>query len=198
MTILNLFSKVIFTEQITFDENEELKNLVVEQEYNNVEDSNSSKISKSLNVLDELPDIKKKFEKHFNNFQTKNLNYDNEFKMTTSWFTKSSYLNYGNFHNHKNHFYSGIYYIDVDDDTGDIEFCDFTQNTFELSVKEYNINNSKSWRFKPKNNMLIYFPSELYHMIHLNKSKKDRYSLAFNFFPIGEIGILDSMIKVKV
>ena len=199
MTILNLFSKVIHTDEIVFEkkESEKLKNLVIKQEYNNVEDINSSKISKSLYILDDLKVIKTKFENYFNDFQKKYLMYDNEFKMTTSWSTKSSHLNYGNFHNHTNNFYSGIYYIDVDEDTGDIEFCDFSEKMFDLKVKEYNVNNSKSWIFKPRNNMIILFPSQLHHMIHLNRSKKDRYSIAFNFFPMGKIGSSDSMINIK-
>ena len=90
MTILNLFSKVVYTNEIIFEkkENEKLKNLVIEQEYNNVEDINSSKISKSLYILDDLKVIKTKFENYFNDFQKKYLMYDNEFKMTTSLSTK--------------------------------------------------------------------------------------------------------------
>ena len=37
----------------------------------------------------------------------------------------------------------------------------------------------------------------MYHKIHLNKSEKNRYSLAFNIFPIGRIGWSDNIIDTS-
>tara|TARA_R110000803_G_scaffold74020_1_gene138030 strand:- start:496 stop:1116 length:621 start_codon:yes stop_codon:yes gene_type:complete len=201
MNTLNLFSKVIFTNSLNLsDKNKKQLNKVVkEQKYNKVEKENSSSISESLHLLDDnkLTEIKKTILDAFIKFNKDILKYDNDFKMTTCWATKSNKNNYSNFHNHTNNFYSGVYYIEVDKNTGEIEFCDFNNNTFELKPKEYNIHNSKSWKFKPYNDMIIFFPSELHHMIHLNTSNKDRYSLAFNFFPVGEIGTGDSTLHIN-
>jgi uncharacterized protein (TIGR02466 family) len=201
MNTLNLFSKVIFTDNLNLSDKDKtkLKQVVKKEKYKKVEDKNSSCMSESLHVLDDnkLTKIKQKIVDAFMKFNKQVLKYDNDFKMTTCWSTKSSKNNYSHFHNHTNNFYSGVYYIDVDENTGEIEFCDFSNNTFELNPTEYNIHNSKSWKFKPNNDMVIFFPSELHHMIHLNKSNKDRYSLAFNFFPTGKIGIGDSTLKVN-
>ena len=44
--------------------------------------------------------------------------------------------------------------------------------------------------------MIIFFPSDIQHKIAENKTNKDRYSLAFNFYPVGNIGVRDSNVKL--
>tara|TARA_B100000900_G_C20563114_1_gene709801 strand:- start:504 stop:1112 length:609 start_codon:yes stop_codon:yes gene_type:complete len=202
MIKLNLFSKVVLVDNLNLSSNhlKELNQKARKEKYVDAKETYSTKISKSLYVLDNLNTIKKIILNKFLIINNDYFKYNSDFKITTSWFTKSSKNNLGNFHNHGNNFYSGIYYIDVDDDTGDIEFSDFTPSSYVLDKKEFNIDNSKSWRLKPKNDLIVFFPSETYHQIHLNKSENDRYSLAFNIFPIGRIGYGDNIIdtsKVK-
>jgi hypothetical protein len=48
-----------------------------------------------------------------------------------------------------------------------------------------------------ENNVLILFPSDLEHSIEKNLSEENRYSLAFNILPLGEIGSEDSKINFK-
>tara|TARA_B100000035_G_C20880335_1_gene500265 strand:- start:13 stop:621 length:609 start_codon:yes stop_codon:yes gene_type:complete len=199
MIKLNLFSKVVLMDRLnlSIDDLQQLNQKAKNEKYVDVEEIYSTKISKSLYVLDSLDNIKKIILDKFLNINNTYFKYDNDFKITTSWFTKSIKNNIGDFHNHGNNFYSGIYYIDVDDDTGDIEFSDFTPSSFDLNTTEFNIDNSKSWRVKPENDLIIFFPSEMYHKIHLNKSEKNRYSLAFNIFPIGRIGWSDNIIDTS-
>ena len=199
MIKLNLFSKVVLMDQLNLSINDlqQLNQKAKNEKYVDVEEIYSTKISKSLYVLDSLDNIKKIILDKFLNINNTYFKYDNDFKITTSWFTKSIKNNIGDFHNHGNNFYSGIYYIDVDDDTGDIEFSDFTPSSFDLNTTEFNIDNSKSWRVKPENDLIIFFPSEMYHKIHLNKSEKNRYSLAFNIFPVGKIGYGDNIIDTS-
>ena len=199
MIKLNLFSKVVLMDRLNLSINDlqQLNQKAKNEKYVDVEEIYSTKISKSLYVLDSLDNIKKIILDKFLNINNTYFKYDNDFKITTSWFTKSIKNNIGDFHNHGNNFYSGIYYIDVDDDTGDIEFSDFTPSSFDLNTTEFNIDNSKSWRIKPENDLIIFFPSEMYHKIHLNKSEKNRYSLAFNIFPIGRIGWSDNIIDTS-
>ena len=199
MIKLNLFSKVVLMDRLNLSINDlqQLNQKAKNEKYVDVEETYSTKISKSLYVLDSLNNIKKIILDKFLNINNTYFKYDNDFKITTSWFTKSIKNNIGDYHNHGNNFYSGIYYIDVDDDTGDIEFSDFTPSSFTLDTKEFNIDNSKSWRVKPENDLIIFFPSEMYHKIHLNKSEKNRYSLAFNIFPTGRIGWSDNIIDTS-
>ena len=57
--------------------------------------------SEDLRVLDKHPRIKNIF---LNKFKEIPLNYDNDFRITTSWYTKLEKNLYSHFHNHKNSF----------------------------------------------------------------------------------------------
>ena len=71
---------------------------------------------------------------------------------------------------------------------------------FNLIPTEFNIHNSQKFNFKPKNKMIIFFPSELYHKIEKNNSNITRYSIDFNMMPIGNIGSInsDSFLKIDI
>ena len=58
--------------------------------------------------------------------------------------------------------------------------------------EDANIHNSKEWFVKPKKNLLLFFPSYLWHAIMNNTSDNPRHSLSFNLIPIGEYGVGDS------
>ena len=52
-----------------------------------------------------------------------------------------------------------------------------------LSRKEfnnYNSSNANTFKYTPRENMLILFPSNIEHAVERNKSKHDRISIAFN------------------
>ena len=104
MNTLNLFSKVIFTDNLNLSDKDKnkLKQVVKKEKYKKVEDKNSSCMSKSLHVLDDnkLTEIKEKIIKTFIKFNKQVLKYNNNFEMTTCWSTRSSKNNYSHFHNH--------------------------------------------------------------------------------------------------
>ena len=52
--------------------------------------------------------------------------------------------------------------------------------------------NAKEYLVTPQKNMLLFFPSYLWHTILNNHSDKPRYSLAFNLIPLGQYGSGDS------
>ena len=59
--------------------------------------------------------------------------YDNEFIITTSWFTHTKNDKFGNFHNHSNSMFSGVFYFT--DDNSSIKFQNFNKpNHFELAL----------------------------------------------------------------
>ena len=66
------------------------------------------------------------------------------------------------------------------------------------SPSEFNIYNSQSWSISPKKNMIIFFPSYLYHQIEKHNSKIVRYSLAFNIMPNHTFGDADSEANLNV
>jgi|TARA_B100000035_G_scaffold279515_1_gene259169 uncharacterized protein (TIGR02466 family) len=133
--------------------------------------------------------------KSFVKFTKEHLKISNDFKISSSWFTKTSPNHMSHFHRHYNCYYSGVFYIDTDEG-GEIIFENMADERFLLNKIEDNDYNSRSFIFKTENKMVIFFPSDIHHRIAENKTNKDRYSLAFNFYPIGHIGVRDSNVKL--
>ncbi len=120
--------------------------------------------------------------------------YDNEFIITTSWFTHIKDGQSVNFHNHSNSMFSGVFYFT--DNNSPIKFQNFNKNTsFNVTPKEFNVYNSTSWEVKPLKGTILLFPSEVYHYVSI--SNKERKSLAFNIVPVGEYGARDSKVNIK-
>ena len=65
--------------------------------------------TKNIRVLEEYPKTKKIILNKFKEIAKDLLGYENDFKLSTSWFTKIEKNGYANYHSHRNCFYSGIY-----------------------------------------------------------------------------------------
>ena len=159
-------------------------------------DKNANLTSEERDVLkkDKLNFLKRMILDKFNELNNEIFKYDNEFIITTSWFTHTKNDKFGNFHNHSNSMFSGVFYFT--DDNSSIKFQNFNKNTsFNIIPKEFNVYNSSSWEVKPPKGTILLFPSELYH--YVNISNKDRKSLAFNIVPVGEYGGGDSKVNVE-
>ena len=163
-----------------------------------VDNISSVSISKSILELENFIDLKKQLMNELNIFFHNVMNYESEFKITTSWFTKSQNSQSSNYHNHNNSMFSGVLYLQTDENSGDISFEDFNNRRYKLNVKEYNIYNCTEYQIKPIDGLLILFPSEVHHKILKNNSNIVRHSLAFNIIPVGEIGSNDSYLNIEV
>jgi uncharacterized protein (TIGR02466 family) len=125
------------------------------------------------------------------------------FEMTNSWVVKHDKGDWGQSHIHTNCVLSGVVYLDVDEKSGDIVFNRDTiqQNLFpnaiDIEFSEWNVFNSRKWRFQPHNNQVFFFPSSLLHSIEPNESENIRTSLAFNFFPKGKLGAKEFELELK-
>ena len=163
--------------------------------------SNSAKMSVNYRILENYPILKNLLLNKFYKFiKESNLNYDNEFIITTSWITKLEKNQRSQIHLHKNSFYSGVYYFDeYEEGCSSLEletpFRAFPD--YQILPTEWNVMNSTSWKFEPEKNLLIFFPSYVPHCVGENKSNRTRYSLAFNIAPIGEYGQADSIYNVS-
>jgi len=161
-------------------------------------------------VLDreEFAPLKQKIQNHIEQFLYEVLNCDPEvnFEIQNSWINKHNENDSAGLHNHSNSLISGVYYIDVDDVSGAISFLkdkghinlwpDVVNIQTDYDSKKLNIFNTQWWNYIPKKNDLIMFPSMLYHQVEENRSKKIRYSLAFNVFPRGNLG--GTLNKLKI
>ena len=151
--------------------------------------------SKDLRVLERYPKTKKILLDYFRKFSNEVLEYNSDYGITTSWLTRTKEGQSSNFHNHKNSFWSGVYYYDdYDGDVADIQFTNplSIYNQYELNIVNPNIANSNLSYITPSANSLVLFPSYLSHRIAEHQSKKIRRSLAFNIVPVGGYGEYDS------
>lgn len=159
-----------------------------------------SQISVNNNVLDNWKTLKDQIENGFLSFKDNILSLKTtNFKMTTSWMTKTPPNCGSQKHLHKNSYYSGVLYLTEHFDQSPIMF--FNPNESKNSIltnppDEFNSLNSQTWSINPEKNKVILFPSYLEHLVRVNLSPNDRYSIAFNFFPFGKIGTNDAQIEL--
>jgi uncharacterized protein (TIGR02466 family) len=122
-----------------------------------------------------------------------------EFYVTNSWINVHRRGHSAGAHIHNNSLISGVLYLKVGENTGDIVFHRDTLSllpfppALDLDVDSYNIYNCKSWGHRPKTNDICLFPSVLSHSVAPNTSDEERWCLAFNVFARGNIGGLHKL-----
>jgi uncharacterized protein (TIGR02466 family) len=111
-------------------------------------------------------------------------------RITQSWLNWTKPGERHHKHSHLNSYISGVFYIDVDENTDNICFSKKYYSNIDLGPKkDYNEFNSDSYWLPVETNMLLLFPSTLEHNVDETiNNKKTRISLAFNTFPRGFIG----------
>ena len=198
-----LFSKVVFETKLNYTK-KDLDKLIKEFKKFDIKDtdkqSSITKATDSKYVLNNVKfkSLKKDLLKQFYRFKDNVLKYENtDFDITTSWLALSNSEDEGVSHNHRNSFYSGVYYLKVPEKSGGISFIDYNSQNFYVTPTVENSYNSTEWAFEVKEDLLLFFPSETYHIILKNHSKDDRMSLAFNIIPKGKFGLNDSELVIN-
>ncbi len=144
-------------------------------------------------ILNEYKYSKKVLTNHFNKFIKEIFNYECQFKITTSWMTKLGVGESVHYHNHLNSLWSGVFYFDeYTENSCALQFRNPIAHTLPLAIgkSKHNVM-TKDCAIPPKHNLLIFFPSWIYHYSQPNM-EKERKCLAFNFMPKGQIGFGDS------
>jgi len=174
--------------------------------------SNDGFISVDRYILNspEYKDLKDIAESHIKEFLHNILKYNKkyQFYITNSWLMKHLAGDQADKHCHKNSLFSGILYLQCDEDSGEIIFeknlyhYSTLHQCFEMEVDEYNIFNAETHILAPCQNQIIIFPSMLEHRVTACASAKPRYCIAFNTFVHGELGEhpnhQDLMIKLSL
>jgi uncharacterized protein (TIGR02466 family) len=164
-----------------------------------VSQNNSGLLSESNQVLD-LPAfgrLKIEINSEIKKFTQDVLGVKDEvtFYITTSWINLHNKGDYAPKHYHKNSLLSGVYYLQAEQECGDIVFernyyhRSLFPSELDLEFKESHANffNSSSFFVTPKRGDLLLFPSFLEHRVEPSASESPRYSLAFNVFIKGVI-----------
>lgn len=168
--------------------------------------ANNGDYSENKKILDneELSDLRTKIQEHIDNFVHQVLDCDDEliFQIQNSWINQHHKDDFADAHRHSNSIISGVYYPEVNDQSGAIVFqkdksyYNLWTDTINIgfnyqrhqSQDKLNIFNSDAWGIYPQVGDLLLFPSLLFHAVTKNQSDLVRYSLAFNVFPKGNFG----------
>jgi uncharacterized protein (TIGR02466 family) len=120
-----------------------------------------------------------------NNF-SKILKIKNKLLLDNIWININTYNNVNIPHIHPGSILSGVFYVNVPKDSGNIRFqrpdynlagCVWPENLFETMNEE----NSLEWWMPSIENYLYLFPSWLSHWVEPNLNKKEeRISISFN------------------
>jgi uncharacterized protein (TIGR02466 family) len=119
-----------------------------------------------------------------------------EFYITDSWINIHRRGHTAGPHVHHNSLISGVLYLQVPDNSGDLVFHRDVVSlvpfppALDLDVSSFNLYNCKSWGIKPKTNDVCLFPSVVMHSVDPSESDEERWSLAFNVYVRGEFGSL--------
>lgn len=202
--IIPAFSKVLYQSQLDYSENDlvDMVNFIEKSDYKSSigyyvekhkENQNNyykSSVDKFILNTHFFKELKKKIVEEFNFFKNDILFYNNnDFKITTSWVSKTEKNQSSFFHNHHNCMYSGIFYLRTTNNTGNLIIEDHNDVRFKLEPTLYNFYNAREFTFDVQNNSIIFFPSECHHRVLTHNSDITRYAIAFNLIPVGKIGI---------
>ena len=121
----------------------------------------------------------------------------NNLRMTQSWSTINKRGSRHHTHNHPNAFVSLVYYVDCDENSGDLVFVVDQSSiqqgyNFNLKVTTNNEYNSNAWTYKTLPGYISIFPGHVSHHSTVHNGNKDRIIIGANFFVEGTIGQLEN------
>ena len=194
-----LFPEAIYTEKLDLDE-EYLNQYYDKQSWLTYRGTEKvgvfTEISKNSQLLKEMPEIKSAILVSLKKYTTNVLKYKNDFKVTTSWFTKTEQNQFSIMHNHANSMFSAVYYFG-NNINSKIKFEKKSLSMWELTPTEHNEFNCGTDVMSIENGTIIIFPSYLSHQVLEHNDDSIRKSLAINFIPVGEIGTGNGSMSIK-
>ena len=112
-----------------------------------------------------------------------NVNPKLEFYVASCWVNINGRGARNAVHIHGNSDFSGVYYVDAQAMSGDIEFKDPNSYLRQAHSLEYHVSNSKNcleMRYPPVPGRLLIFPGYLPHEVFDNQNDEERISISFN------------------
>ena len=183
VTPVPIFPSTLYCMDIHNDVSDFFKNITDSIDFKTIGD-NPHWVTK-FTLLDDYPEMKKLFTSISLQI-LKEVAGAEKIKITTSWLTAIAPNATPTLHRHSNSWFSGVYYFQ--DSYSGLEF----KNPIERDIDLKNGKLTSNWKLNPKKNMLVFFPSYLYHKIEKNTFDEVRHSLAFNIMPDGTTGKVDS------
>ena len=160
-----------------------------------------------FNILDRLPDLKKKFIKLFTDYINSSiLNTPNqEYTITSSWITENNTGRAMTRHNHFNSYYSSVFYFDkvlkehppLSFERPEIARGFWVPPIYKSENESFGfVSNALSFRIEE--GLIYFFPSHIYHSHEaFEPTEVPRKSLACNYIPINKFGRDDSTLDTR-
>tara|TARA_B100000085_G_scaffold95752_1_gene86816 strand:- start:166 stop:795 length:630 start_codon:yes stop_codon:yes gene_type:complete len=115
------------------------------------------------------------------------MGHKNRASLTNLWINVNYYKDYNTSHSHPGSMYNGVFYVDLPEDSGRIEFESPAYEKVQYdwndskTVKEFNNYNAHIWYKDPLPGSLLIFPSWINHRVRPNHNKDPRITIAFNY-----------------
>lgn len=111
-----------------------------------------------------------------------NLSKNNSVQM---WININGYRDSNVIHDHPKSIFSGVYYIKVPKNSGNIKFyhpaySKLQRDWVNMNIESYNFYNSHYWSLTPIENKFFIFPGWIDHSVEPNLSQEKRISISFN------------------
>lgn len=135
--------------------------------------------------------LKEQIEEHIRNYVRKVYCIKEEvsFYITNSWIVKHNFGDSAEQHMHWNSVYSGIVYLQCDNNSGQLTFVRHLSGmVMKPSYTEDNVYNMNGQSYTPEPEDIVIFPSSLHHSVTASRSETPRLCLAFNVFWKGVFG----------
>ena len=116
----------------------------------------------------------------------RSVNVIDKLEVDNIWANINGYKDYNLPHKHPNCLLSGVYYVKVPKNSGEINFVNPASDTMQYdwnkyTIKEHNNYNSANYTFRAKVGTLYMFPGWLNHFVKQNLNKtEERISFSFN------------------
>jgi uncharacterized protein (TIGR02466 family) len=114
----------------------------------------------------------------------RNIHCLNKFYVSALWVNINYQYNFNKLHNHTSSVFSGVYYVNVPEHSGNLVFergdNSYMWSADSLDFNEFNCYNSQLWNIAPQENYIYLFPSNQMHRVDPNLSEEPRISISFN------------------
>lgn len=194
MIIENLFPTPIGFFKYEDGLTEDQKTFLLEQEQRSNE-GNTSSVDRYLLKQKKLANLTTFIEKSLHKYLMATIcpKNDTRLRITQSWLNWTKLGQYHHKHAHPNSLISGCFYVNADKENDKIFFYREGYQRIKFPPVEWNPYNSESWWYSVGSGDLVFFPSNLTHMVQPVGGEDTRVSLAFNTFPVGYIGDEDEL-----
>ena len=154
-------------------------------------------------IVDKYYHDVKKFNGLYYNDQTihqgapKQIDFDELIFNSWAIINKQNHSNHT--HMHPNNWLSGVYYLKVPEDSGDLKFLDMISSRLHEGNKYWPTNLKQELRgsLRRAENTLFIFPAWLLHSVGINKTSEDRICISFNIpYPyFGVDNLMNSLLR---